>query len=190
MYAVIILACIQLSAIHVYLNPGGGKMQLKKQGSSYSVLRTTYDASENVKRGVQRSLGTIAVGSILIPEKIATQLTPDELADVQQKLNTFAEESKQASSQLSVDVLSYAVHNVAKNINNGVRFSDEQDAEKLFKSLAELKIALRKAGYKRPRPAAAPAAVVAESKPAGKQEPQQQGTKGRTAAGNSPKASK
>ena len=58
-------------------------MQLKKQGSSYSIIRTTYSAAKGCS--LPTSLGTIAVGSTVIPEKIVTQLTADELSDVQQK---------------------------------------------------------------------------------------------------------
>ena len=147
-------------------------MQLKKQGSSYSIIRTTYSAEKG--RGVPTSLGTIAVGSTLVPEKIATQMTADELSDVQQKLNTFAEESKKSSDQLAVNLLAFSVSRAAEKINAGVRFSSESEAVELYKSIAELKAALRKAGYKRPRPAPAaaapalqPAALGASSKPAG-----------------------
>lgn len=143
-------------------------MQLKKQGSSYSVIRTVYSAEK--KRGVPTSLGTIAVGSTHIPEELATKLTADELSDVQQKLNAFSEETKKSTDQNSVDTVRLFVDRAVEKINSGVRFSGEQDAEKLYKSIAALKIALRKAGYKRPRPAPAaaapapqPAALVAKS---------------------------
>lgn len=162
-------------------------MQLKKQGSSYSVIRTTYDPTEGVKRGVPRSLGTIAVGSVLIPEKIATQLTADELSDVQKKLNAFAEESKKSSDQLAVNLLAFSVSRAAEKINEGVRFSSESEAAELYKSIAELKAALRKAGYKRPWPT--PAALGA-SRPAGQQQSQQQGTKGTETAKKGPEAGK
>ena len=147
-------------------------MQLKKHGSSYSIIRTTYSAEKG--RGVPTSLGTIAVGSTIVPEKIATQMTADELSDVQQKLNTFSEESKKSSDQLAVNLLAFSVSRAAEKINAGVRFSSESEAVELYKSIAELKAALRKAGYKRPRPAPAaaapalqPAALGASSKPAG-----------------------
>lgn len=147
-------------------------MQLKKQGSSYSVIRTTYSAAKG--RGVPTSLGTIAVGSTVIPEKIATQLTADELSDVQKKLNAFAEESKRSSDQLVVNLLAFSVSRAAEKINAGVRFSSESEAAELYKSIAELKVALRKAGYRRPRPT--PAALGA-SRPEG-QKQSQHGTQG------------
>ncbi|WP_407716360.1 hypothetical protein ACJJWD_25470 (plasmid) [Comamonas testosteroni] len=141
-------------------------MQLKKQGSSYSVIRTKYSSEKG--RGVPTSLGTIAVGSTLVPEKIATQLTAAELSDVQQKLNAFAEESKKSSDQFAVNLLAFSVSRAAEKINAGVRFSSESEVVELYKSIAELKAALRKAGYKRPRP---PAALGA-SHPAGQQQAQ------------------
>ena len=142
-------------------------MQLKKQGSSYSIIRTTYSAAKG--RGVPTSLGTIAVGSTVIPEKIATQLTADELSDVQQKLNAFDEESKKSSDQLAVNLLAFSISRAVEKINAGVRFSSEKEANDLYKSISELKLALRKAGYKRPRPASA---ALGASHPAGQQQAQ------------------
>lgn len=159
-------------------------MQLKKQGSSYSVIRTTYSAEKG--RGVPTSLGTIPVGSTIVPEKIATQLTADELSDVQKKLNAFAEESKKSSDQLAVNLLAFSVSRAAEKINEGVRFSSESEAVELYKSIAELKAALRRAGYKRPRPASA---ALGASRPEGQQQAQQ-GAKDTETAKKGPAAGK
>lgn len=157
-------------------------MQLKKQGSSYSVIRTVYSAEK--KRGVPTSLGTIAVGSTHIPEELATQLTADELSDVKQKLNAFSEQSHEAAAKSSLSSLQYFVDSATESLNKGFRFSDENKAHELYKRIAELKLAMRKAGYKRPRPAPAaaapapqPAALGAVSKPAGQQKTEKAATK-------------
>lgn len=127
-------------------------MQLKKQGSSYSVIRTVYSAEK--KRGVPTSLGTIPVGGTRIPEELAAKMTSDEVSDVQRKLNEIAESEKQLRMKNSLLFIHYQIDSAINSLSQGVRFESEKQAQELLKQLAQLKAAMRKAGYKRPRSSA------------------------------------
>lgn len=122
-------------------------MQIREQGKKIQFIRTTYQP------GLKRSTGKVVVtcptfATELSPED-AARLTPQELEQVAAFFEKREAQQTAWRRQYSVQTLPSSIDLVVQHLQAGETLQ-AREAEAIWKGIAALQKALRKAGHPRP----------------------------------------
>lgn len=138
-------------------------IRVKKQGSTLTVIRNTYDPA--LGKGVDETIGSLIPGAFQLSEKHAQKLTVEEQQILSDKLAVLKKEAEYLQHRVTLASAVVSLRSISAALRNHARFDGDVDQEVLA-ALDDLKLAMREAGYKKPRAArksaaAAPAALGA-----------------------------
>lgn len=124
-------------------------IRIKQQGGIYTVIRSTYVKAAS--RGVDTTVGSFSIEETAIPAHIIEKLQDGEFGEL---LAKFSNLQTKKIIEKNIETLSTAaadIGSMAAALRNFARFSSPAEAEKVYAAMADLKLAMREAGYKQQR---------------------------------------
>lgn len=124
-------------------------VRIKQQGGIYTVIRSTYNSS--VGRGVDTTIGSFKIESLEIPDDLLQKITDNERSDLQSKFSMLRFKKKFEAQMELMKAAPGSIRNIAAALRNHARFGGDEAVQEVFAAMADLKLALREAGYKQKR---------------------------------------
>lgn len=123
-------------------------LRIKKQGGTHTVIRNTYDPVKG--KGVDETIGSLIPGKFALSEENAQKLTVEEQRLLSEKISVLLERSQYEQHRATLAQAVPSLQSIATALRKHARFTGDGGQEVLA-ALDDLKLAMREAGYKKPR---------------------------------------
>lgn len=136
-------------------------VRLKPQGGSFTIIRSIYDSHKS--RGIESTIGSFKADSANIPDEFLQQLSAEEQGQLQAKFLDLQIKKRVSDSFDTLKNATTEVQKIAAALRRHARFGSDEEAQKLYAAIADLKLSMREAGYKQQRAKQEPAPVLASN---------------------------
>ena len=123
-------------------------MHIREHGKCIQMLRSTYD--QVTKRGVQKLVASLPSDAAVIPDKVKSLLSPEELQHLKDYLELMKAVKTQNRQRQNLDTIATSLtDSIAALSFDGLSLESSQVSE-IWTAIDAFSLALKKAGYAKP----------------------------------------
>lgn len=137
--------------ISIQTNIGPHKMRFKESKKIIMCIRTTYDIDK--KRGVDKTIVSIDKYLTKVPDEAIAELETEEVEQLQALLDARKKSHETLSASLSIRFLPTHLNEAIKALGDEAQRAQvtAETAEKIWAALDDMRRAMRKAGFAKPK---------------------------------------